>query len=1341
MFNSSYPSAWGGTNAPAGPTPPPVAYPPGSYGMHPPAYGQPPLAPPPQPPVLARPPPPAPLPPPTMHRKPQHKPARRLPPTGVGDSFWVSTRSVGDAEGPPSGPRHFMNFSDALAFCWDHLDDGCVQAVGKSDSDWLPSRVFLAKWGSKEGAVAATPRPPSSEGEAKGGSESRAGGRPDGKVEGGVRGGKGDGPPDGPPRPLPPPEPLPAGKGGGRGGLPHSGGRRPIPMQRMDADRFASGGPRYQAGPMVREAPGGSGPMMRAEGLVSGGGPMGPMAPRPMYSSSSWGGSGPEMGAFPAPPSAPPPPGAPPPPFPSSGPMHFPYGAPPPAGPVPGPRLPHGPMQAASQWKPPPPGEGALPPAAPPPGEPMGEQYANRYGVGSGRVGPSPPRGPQPPAWPPPPPAGQPEGCPPPLPPPAPLPPPPGHQDGPPPPPCGPASQPPLPKAPPPDVSAPPPPAEAQPDNRAAVAELDKELIARISGLKEEWGVRPGAWSPTWQADNLPAITALLGCAAREWDVLGWTVHPFEWEYEFMQQEAQKGATELALRLAKLPAELTKPLFRDGDPSKSTLPVEEFQEADPLTEVAVEGPWTSAGAPGMDPRPAQGGDEAPAAGCLLAVPDFVFGHVPAQHFDPVSVLQMPEVEDAEPGGGDGDGGGGEDSEAAESPTDSWSAIERADARASRKAPDPRKRLEVLRGPEEGSWCFYEADGRERGDYTMAELRARAVAGRLPFGCSIHRKEDVLWLPLSREPLPADSLQCKPRRKAKQEVAESGLPSVPQLEAWFVATYEAAQVAAAERREAATPAAAAAAAEVKDAAAPGGAATTAAAPAAAAGVKMVDAPAKDAAAAAEVEALAATPAPAAAAADVKGEDVAAPGDAAASAAADVRMEDAALSKEAAAVAKVEDLAAPGAAAAATDVGAQDAAPRYWAGSVKAEGVAAAFDVKTEGAATPAACAASGERTPSNPGAGSHGSHGDGAAPSATESWFDGYAPGAAAAKRRGAFCAELASTRWPQRSRAETLRKLLAGQPSPPPQFAATLRAEMHRKVVQGELGRLMAVQLLEDTLGALVPRPAVREHPAPCGGAAAHAGPAPLQPKALLAAKAAGPGGPGVGPTARPSPVPSAGRDTAKVQAGSRPPGGSKLGGTPRPPAGSKLSLEVKQKGFFGEVLPNPPSAPRLAPPASKHSAQAGGSKPGTKRAREGGSRGLAPTAAPEKKPRPAGAEGGLSKAEAVIRRMIERLRSYDEEELQSCFARPVVEVYPAIREQYLKAIPEPMDIATLGKKLKGRKYGAGRAGFDSFCADVKLMIANCEKYNASQPMFLDFADKLSLVFSNLCKQLVGSSV
>jgi hypothetical protein len=81
------------------------------------------------------------------------------------------------------------------------------------------------------------------------------------------------------------------------------------------------------------------------------------------------------------------------------------------------------------------------------------------------------------------------------------------------------------------------------------------------------------------------------------------------------------------------------------------------------------------------------------------------------------------------------------------------------------------------------------------------------------------------------------------------------------------------------------------------------------------------------------------------------------------------------------------------------------------------------------------------------------------------------------------------------------------------------------------------------------------------------------------------------------------------------------------------------------------------------------------------------------------------------------------------------VEVYPGIRDLYLSAISKPMDISTMARKLKARKYSGGKAGVEAFRADVRLMVENCRSYNSSNPMFLDFSRRLLLVYKNLMKK------
>ncbi len=78
------------------------------------------------------------------------------------------------------------------------------------------------------------------------------------------------------------------------------------------------------------------------------------------------------------------------------------------------------------------------------------------------------------------------------------------------------------------------------------------------------------------------------------------------------------------------------------------------------------------------------------------------------------------------------------------------------------------------------------------------------------------------------------------------------------------------------------------------------------------------------------------------------------------------------------------------------------------------------------------------------------------------------------------------------------------------------------------------------------------------------------------------------------------------------------------------------------------------------------------------------------------------------LRNCIDRAKEIDTAEL---FFKPVIEQYPHITDAYKAKIKLPMDISTMQKKLKSKKYKT----FDSVRHDLRLIYDNCMLYNGDQ--------------------------
>eukprot|EP00884_Botryococcus_braunii_P013619 jgi/Botrbrau1/22258/Bobra.0138s0020.1 len=92
------------------------------------------------------------------------------------------------------------------------------------------------------------------------------------------------------------------------------------------------------------------------------------------------------------------------------------------------------------------------------------------------------------------------------------------------------------------------------------------------------------------------------------------------------------------------------------------------------------------------------------------------------------------------------------------------------------------------------------------------------------------------------------------------------------------------------------------------------------------------------------------------------------------------------------------------------------------------------------------------------------------------------------------------------------------------------------------------------------------------------------------------------------------------------------------------------------------------------------------------------------------------------LRSMHEALTEFDSKSLSKLFANPVTE---DIAPGYFSVITHPMDLQTIGKKIREREYEASSAGLKAFLQDVNLMAWNCEQYNADAPDYVADASRL----------------
>eukprot|EP00192_Tetraselmis_astigmatica_P006176 CAMPEP_0117692816 /NCGR_PEP_ID=MMETSP0804-20121206/26528_1 /TAXON_ID=1074897 /ORGANISM="Tetraselmis astigmatica, Strain CCMP880" /LENGTH=513 /DNA_ID=CAMNT_0005506287 /DNA_START=36 /DNA_END=1578 /DNA_ORIENTATION=- len=329
-----------------------------------------------------------------------------------------------------------------------------------------------------------------------------------------------------------------------------------------------------------------------------------------------------------------------------------------------------------------------------------------------------------------------------------------------------------------------------------------------------------------------------------------------------------------------------------------------------------------------------------------------------------------------------------------------------------------------------------------------------------------------------------------------------------------------------------------------------------------------------------------------------------------------------------------------------------------------------------------------------------------ADSQAEAWFNNYCIGSRPQRQRTEAMALMSKV-----CSAATRRSLApppAG-PAPPPQFCATLRAEIHDKVVLGNAGKQLFIQLSQEVFDGLkeVHLPASTSRGDQGRGATADAASEQM------------PGG-RAGPQGRGSPAMEGAGPPRGLLSGLKPTGrlgpehnrsGAALKGGPG------LFRAIDRQQAFGVAEPGAASAK-----AAKQAGNGPGKRP------KGGS---VPQGKPSKDtPGSAGPKKAES-AEAAILDIVTKLQDYDEAELKSCFARPVLDTYPELRAQYLEKVDHPMALSDIKKKVRQGKY-SGTVGLSVFKKDVETMVNNCKIFNVPNSVYHGYANSLYIKFKAL---------
>ena len=90
-------------------------------------------------------------------------------------------------------------------------------------------------------------------------------------------------------------------------------------------------------------------------------------------------------------------------------------------------------------------------------------------------------------------------------------------------------------------------------------------------------------------------------------------------------------------------------------------------------------------------------------------------------------------------------------------------------------------------------------------------------------------------------------------------------------------------------------------------------------------------------------------------------------------------------------------------------------------------------------------------------------------------------------------------------------------------------------------------------------------------------------------------------------------------------------------------------------------------------------------------------------------------------------------------FTKPVIEVYPALKDSYLSVIKQPMDLDTMLKKAKDHQYNC----LAEVEADFELIFENCKQFNSvSAPLLIqsaqDFLVQARFLVGKIRNQVIG---
>uniref|UniRef100_A0A061QSU1 Bromo domain-containing protein n=1 Tax=Tetraselmis sp. GSL018 TaxID=582737 RepID=A0A061QSU1_9CHLO len=281
-----------------------------------------------------------------------------------------------------------------------------------------------------------------------------------------------------------------------------------------------------------------------------------------------------------------------------------------------------------------------------------------------------------------------------------------------------------------------------------------------------------------------------------------------------------------------------------------------------------------------------------------------------------------------------------------------------------------------------------------------------------------------------------------------------------------------------------------------------------------------------------------------------------------------------------------------------------------------------------------------------------------------------------------------------RSSADTMRQSpgmrhLVGPP-PPPQFCAMLRAEIHKKIVYGGAGKLMVIHLLQN-LADEWERPNRRARPRECTDAAAHT--------AKEAEDSSIP---------KNTPFPKQGSTAAKSE--------------------SSVATVPKRKRLLEDAGHEPSATERKELSAMNFfsmSPQRAAEKERRRKRRTPTPPHAPPMKHVERNSDRVAKEGKT--ARQAVQTALELLLQYDENHLEGCFSRPVVETFPNVEEAYLRKISKPIALSDMMEKLHRQEYS-----WQDLEKDMRLMMRNCESFNAGEKKYLWFARKMSKKFAML---------